>query len=159
MAFVAGVVGLNVARGYCLPLAFWKSAAFPTSLFMILSDFVVLIDLFLPPSLLAYILHVSCELRGINRLKISLVFTSCPVSVIVINTDSDQREAERVCFILQVHSSIMVNPGRSSRPRRKAAYWLAPLAFLPLFPYTAQDHLPRGGTAHMSWASPHQSSI
>lgn len=67
---------------------------------MILSDFVVLIDLFLPPSLLACILHISCVLRGINRLKISLVFTSCPVSVTVINTDRDQLEAERVYFIL-----------------------------------------------------------
>lgn len=29
MAFVAGVLGLNVAHGYCLPLAFLKIHSFP----------------------------------------------------------------------------------------------------------------------------------
>lgn len=77
----------------------------------------------------------------------------------VINTDRDQLEAERVYFILQVHSSVVGNPGGSSRLQRKAAYWLALLTLLPLLPYTTQGHLPSGGTTHMSWAVPHQSSV
>lgn len=44
-------------------------------------------------------------------------------------------------------------------PWRKAAYLLAPPGLLSLFTYKPQDHLLREGSATVSWAPPHQSSI